>query len=239
MEFPEFSLIALVSFVAQLAMIFGGVFPYIPQYNEIYQTGNAEGFSLFVCLALLAANILRIMFWFGRPFETPLLLQSILMNIAMLLMVHLCVRTKAQSDIIKKRDRSLTDFDWNYFWDWTDFQSYMECIVLFTLCMAAAMYTFLDTSIFVETIGFCAVFVEAMLGLPQFLRNYKNRSTRGMNRSMVVMWTCGDVFKTTYFLMREAPIQFTICGCIQIGIDLAILAQIWIFGSGTSATHVR
>jgi uncharacterized protein with PQ loop repeat len=236
-------------------MIFGGVFPYIPQYNQIYRSGDAEGFSLFVCLALLTANILRIMFWFGRPFETPLLLQSILMNIAMLLMVHLCVKTRMMSDIIKKRDRSLTDtidpvddetiprhsfrdFSLQHFWDWTDFQSYLECILLFTLLVGALMYLFLDAAPFVETIGFLAVFVEAMLGIPQFLRNHKNGSTRGMNRSMVIMWTCGDAFKTTYFLLREAPVQFTICGCLQIAIDLAILTQIWVYGSG-SGTQSR
>ena len=58
--------------------------------------------------ALLAANILRILFWFGKPFETPLLLQSILMNLAMLIMVHLCVTTKSRSDIIKKKDKVFT-----------------------------------------------------------------------------------------------------------------------------------
>lgn len=59
----EFSLVSLISLVSQLAMVFGGVVPYIPQYNEIRRTGNAEGFSLYVCLALLVANILRILFW--------------------------------------------------------------------------------------------------------------------------------------------------------------------------------
>lgn len=44
-------------------MIFGGVIPYIPQYREIYIKQDAEGFSLYVCLALLVANTLRILFW--------------------------------------------------------------------------------------------------------------------------------------------------------------------------------
>ena len=50
-----------------------------------------KGFSLHVCLALLLANTLRIIFWFGRHFETPLLIQSVLMNIAMFALIHLCV----------------------------------------------------------------------------------------------------------------------------------------------------
>lgn len=46
-----------------LAMMFGGVVPYIPQYLEIKRTENTEGFSLYVCLVLLIANTLRILFW--------------------------------------------------------------------------------------------------------------------------------------------------------------------------------
>ena len=43
---------------------------------------------------------------------------------------------------------------------------------------------------------------------------------------MVLMWTCGDVFKTTYFYVRDTPIQFIICGALQVCIDLSILFQV-------------
>ena len=52
-----------VSWISSAAMIFGGVVPYIPQYWDIWQSRDAEGFSMHVCLALLVANILRIFFW--------------------------------------------------------------------------------------------------------------------------------------------------------------------------------
>lgn len=48
---------------AASAMIFGGAIPYIPQYRQIYLTQDADGFSLLVCLTLLIANTLRILFW--------------------------------------------------------------------------------------------------------------------------------------------------------------------------------
>ena len=44
-------------------MLFGGAVPYVFQYLEIVEQKNAQGFSLHVCLALLIANILRILFW--------------------------------------------------------------------------------------------------------------------------------------------------------------------------------
>ena len=55
--------IQIVSWVSSAAMIFGGVVPYVPQYWDIWQSRDAEGFSMHVCLALLVANILRIYFW--------------------------------------------------------------------------------------------------------------------------------------------------------------------------------
>ena len=53
----------LVTWIAVCAMVFGGVVPYIPQYRKIRRLKDAEGFSTFVCLVLLVANILRILFW--------------------------------------------------------------------------------------------------------------------------------------------------------------------------------
>ena len=81
---------------------------------------------------------------------------------------------------------------------------------------SALMFFLVDFQPFVETVGFLAVFTEAMLGVPQFYRNFKNKSTYGMSLPMVLMWTCGDIFKTTYFVLRKAPPQFFICGSLQV-----------------------
>lgn len=50
---------------------------------------------------------------------------------------------------------------------------------------------------------------------------------------MVMLWTCGDVFKTLYFFFREAPIQFWICGSVQVGVDVLILLQVYIYKGNT------
>lgn len=49
--------------LSSLAMIIGCVMPYVPQYATIHRNQNCTGFSTFVCLTLLLANILRIAFW--------------------------------------------------------------------------------------------------------------------------------------------------------------------------------
>lgn len=56
-------LLQVVGASSACAMVFGGVVPFVPQYYEIKKTNNSDGFSLYVCLTLLVANILRILFW--------------------------------------------------------------------------------------------------------------------------------------------------------------------------------
>lgn len=218
----------LVTWITAGAMVFGGVVPYIPQYRDIRRTQNAEGFSTYVCLVLLVANILRILFRFGRYFETPLLWQSIVMIATMLIMLDLCTNVRVATELQTKR-RSFTDFDWSHFWSWSRFVDYLQCVVAFTLSAAYVTYLLLDSSVFVESLGFLAVFTEAMLGMPQLYCNYQNKSTEGMSIKMVMMWTSGDTFKTGYFLLTEAPVQFWTCGLLQVGVDVAILFQVYYY----------
>lgn len=54
---------------------------------------------------------------------------------------------------------------------------------------------------------------------------------------MVLMWTAGDVFKTLYFLIREAPFQFWLCGILQVSVDTAILAQVHLYRHNVHVHH--
>ncbi|KAJ8267560.1 hypothetical protein COCON_G00127320 [Conger conger] len=235
----------LVSWVAAGAMVFGGVVPYIPQYRDIRRTQNAEGFSAYVCLVLLVANILRILFRFGRYFETPLLWQSIIMIITMLIMLNLCTNVRVAAELNTKRrsfiatdskdeevklpKKLFLDLDWSHFWLWSRFVDYLQCVLSFTAVAAYVTYLLLDSVLFVETLGFLAVFTEAMLGVPQLYCNYQNKSTEGMSIKMVCMWMSGDTFKTGYFLVTQAPVQFWTCGLLQVCVDLAILFQVYYY----------
>ncbi|XP_025993065.2 solute carrier family 66 member 2 isoform X3 [Solenopsis invicta] len=184
----ELNLTNVAGWIASGAMIFGAVVPYVPQYKEIKRKEDAEGFSLYVCLTLLIANTLRILFWFGKHYEFPLLLQSILMILAMFVMIKLCINVQNRTQIIKSKERVLTarfvyftDLDARFFWKWTDFRSYLGFMLLFAGVGGVMTYLFLDIPIFIEILGFLAVLIEAMLGIPQFLRNSTNKSTVGMS----------------------------------------------------------
>lgn len=229
--FSGVTLLDVVGWISSAAMVGGSVLPYIPQYLQIKKTSNADGFSLYVCLTLLVANILRILFWFGTHYEIPLLFQSIIMNLLMLALIQLCVRIKQEKQIIRAKDKLFTDFDHRFFWKWTDFRSYVEFVAAFTLAASVLTYALIDSVVYVEVLGFTALLTEALLGAPQFYDNYVSKSTYGMSKAMVLMWLVGDTFKTFYFVYRRSPMQFCVCGALQIAVDLAILSQTVLYGS--------
>ncbi|PAA51593.1 hypothetical protein BOX15_Mlig024989g2, partial [Macrostomum lignano] len=230
-------LLPIVEYVSVVFIIFGGVLPYIPQYIQIKNTGNCDGFSLYVCLALLLANILRILFWFCKRFELPLLAQSFVMLAAMLAMVHISVASKRQQRRIalpteggsRKSAGGNLESPQGGFWNWPDFSSYAAFLLLFSAVAGFVSFALSGWPAYVELLGLAAVLTEAMLAVPQFHRNRVNKSTAGMSVAMVALWTSGDLFKTAYFVLRSAPAQFWLCGLLQIGIDLAIFGQVFAY----------
>ena len=57
---------------------------------------------------------------------------------------------------------------------------------------------FLGFAWYVETLGFLAVFIEAMIGAPQFLKNYQNKSTLGMSGKNIARYIQSDSLFSTY-----------------------------------------
>lgn len=77
--------------------------------------------------------------------------------------------------------------DKKYFWAWTDFQSYVDCMLVFSVIGAAITYFLIGMPVFVESIGFLAVFTEAMIGAPQISKNHQNKSTEGMRQVFFIV----------------------------------------------------
>ena len=214
--------------LAIFGMVIGGVVVFIPQYLQIQKTGNAEGFSTHVCLILICSNILRLCFWFAVRFETPLLLQSIFVTIGMLAMQELCVRCRLNTTLVssKQRRKRFSDMDWDYFWQWSYFSDYLIFLAILTAFLAFLTNLFIQSELFVHTLGFVALCMEASLLLPQLIRNFERKSTLGLSVKMVVMMLCGDIFKTLYYFTRNTPSQFYICSSLQCTVDIAILYQV-------------
>ena len=75
---------------------------------------------------------------------------------------------------------SVLDFQVQYFWKWSYFVDYFYAVVVFIIVGGYLTFMLLEYAIYTEVIGFLAVFTEAMLGVPQFYKNYVNHSTSGM-----------------------------------------------------------
>ena len=75
------------------------------------------------------------------------------------------------------------DLDYRYFWKWSVFEDYLLFCFGFTVLCAVVTLLLLDSAVFVETLGSLAVMFEAMLGVPQLMQNFHNRSTKGMRYS--------------------------------------------------------
>ena len=73
-----------------------------------------------------------------------------------------------------------TDFDLKYFWEWTDFISYLECMCAFAFFAGLLLFFLIDVPLVVEAYGLIALVSESLLASPQFYRNFKTKSTEGM-----------------------------------------------------------
>jgi hypothetical protein len=219
----EFYIYFILSFTFDFMMVFAPIIGYIAQLSKIRENKSSEGFSKKIILILLIANILRIFFWFGKKFATPLLLQSIVMIIMQLVLLRYCV-------LYSNVKPSITIYEFNHFWDYPFFFDYIYIlgIVIFFLVALSNMFTF-ENHIYVETLGLLSASVEACLGLPQIYQNFKQKSTKSLSIVLVATWVFGDLFKTFYFIRSNAPFQLIGCGVFQIIADFLVIFQIYYY----------
>ena len=65
--------------ISKMCMMVGGMIPYCPQYYNLLYNSNFRGaVSPGVCLLLVSAHALRLMFWYWHPFDRVYVIQSTL-----------------------------------------------------------------------------------------------------------------------------------------------------------------
>ena len=63
---------------------------------------------------------------------------------------------------------------------WQEFSSYTKFLVGFAFAMFFITLIFGENLLYQSAIGFSSGAIEAMLGVPQFLLNYKRKNTSGL-----------------------------------------------------------
>lgn len=242
------------SFTVNVAMIFGPCFAYLLQAEKFKSIHSSKGFSLYVCLIILVANILRIYFWIGKRFTPILLAQSILVITSQLYLIYVSLEKveylmtitskpdkKQLNNELKERNLIVflynniktvykTLFSIETFWKWESFSLYVITIIMGSIAMGVICLIFgFDNIPFVELIGSISTGVEVIIAIPQIVCNYKNKSTETLSFLMIMLWLFGDSFKLIYYIVTQSVIQFIVCSIIQIALDFILIGQIFYY----------
>lgn len=117
-------------------------------------------------------------------------------------------------------------FDPKMFWEWPYLIDYIFFLVFLSIIILISFSVFgFKNDIFIESLGYIGMSFESLVGIPQIIQNCVNKSTKNLSFYMIAFWLTGDSLKTLYFLQFKSPIQFVICGLIQMILDCVIIFQ--------------
>ena len=113
------------------------------------------------------------------------------------------------------------------FWQWKSERPYWSFLAYFTVALVALQYIFGAWQLYISTIGYLALTIEATLPLPQILSNHRNSSCKGFRLSVLINWLVGDVMKLSFFFLSDStiPWAFKLCGLFQFGCDMYLGVQ--------------
>lgn len=81
---------------------------------------------------------------------------------------------------------------------------------MLVLVVGTITYMCLDVPIYVETLGLVALLCEAMLGVPQFYRNFMKKSTQGMRYVLALLVALKEICSLEAVFAKAA--FWLICG---------------------------
>ncbi|KAI9356931.1 PQ loop repeat-domain-containing protein [Pilaira anomala] len=189
-----------------VTMVIGPVVGYIDQYFLIKRKQSSVGFNAMTCAILLFANDLRSSFS-SSSIEEELIAE--------------------ENGVI----RGTKPWWRQRFWSWDHYLDYINCLLGFTTFIAFLYMLLRQYPAFIETLGALSLGIESTLPLPQCISNYKNKSTSGFSLIVLGSWFLGDGFKLFYFIFTKAPLQFIICGAIQLSVDSLIVMQFILYST--------
>ncbi|QIX01783.1 hypothetical protein AMS68_007300 [Peltaster fructicola] len=231
--------------IAPLFIISSPITSYADQIWSIHKTRSSAGFSLDIPLIMLTCSILKLFYWFGARYDSPLLIQATLMIVVQLILLHVALLNRAPFGAQHSMNKPFAgheDSD-SYvtrpfsFWQWRSRQPYWHFLAYYTAILAVLQLLVGPRDLYVQLQGYVALSIEALLPIPQIIKNEHNRSCKGFRLSVLINWLIGDMFKLTYFYLSEGgvPLAFKLCGIFQTGCDIYLGIQYWRYGDGPRA----
>ena len=214
-------LLTCSSFFFKATMTFAPAVGYITQIHKMRETKSSDGFSKYILLLCLIANVLRIFYWFQQPLDTVLMLQSCVCISVQLFLISECLSYGSQ----QVTGSFLSPYN---FWNWNSFSEYLVCFVIFSVfaCFVPHFLELDKLPWFSQlTISLCALF-DAFSSFPQLVSNCKKGNLSNVSFPLVALWLMGDAVRLGYYSMVGAPFQMLACGLFQTFCDFVVVVQL-------------
>ena len=243
---PQENFYKYLKILCDILMVFSPSIGYIAQAMKFKETKSSEGFSKYMCLILLFANLLRIFFWIGKQFTIVLLYQSIIVILSQFYLIHQSLKydksIKLDNKIEKSKEKIIKDylkishlFKSENFWKWENELEYYKFIIIFIISFSIISNLIgFQNKIFIDIIGLISAFLESIIGIPQIKNNFITKNVSNISFIMIFMWLGGDIFKTIYYIYSNSPIQMIFCGFLVIFLDIILSFQIIIYSENKS-----
>jgi len=226
---------SFVKIFVDCLMIFCPPLCYVIQARKFQRTQSSKGFSKFLTLMLLLTNILKIYFWFGKPFALALLFQSILITIAHLYLLHIFFKYQDISEKNKYIQKTFLEHCINWkdvlnplkIWNYDYEIDYYKFILFLNLLLASLCFIIgFDQLYFFEIIGSISVLIEIFTGIPQIKETCTTKNSNNISIEMISMWIIGDSFKLGYNIVYKSPFQIIGGSVFQLLGDIFLLTQV-------------
>lgn len=201
---------------------------------------------------MLVASILKIFYWFGAYYDTALLIQAGLMIVMQTILLKVALDNRPPSGSkggLEHRPFSAYSADgiledimagkrpFN-FWRWSNARPYFQFLAYMTgtLLLIHVMLPFISrTPFYISLLGYVGLAIEALLPVPQILKNHNARSCKGFRLSVIINWLAGDTMKMSYFFLSKefVPWPFRLCGIFQACCDMYLGLQFYMYGDGS------
>ncbi|KAG2415851.1 hypothetical protein HFD88_007043 [Aspergillus terreus] len=227
---------------APLFLITSPLTSYTDQILSIHRSRSSAGFSLDIPLIMLVASILKVFYWFGDYYSLSLLTQAIIMIAVQMVLLKVALDNRplagAKNGVehvpFSNVDSEKTGARPYDFWQWKSAKPYWMFLayMIAGLSFIQIFLPFLAKSeLYINTLGYTGLAVEATLPLPQIVANHRSRSCKGFRVSVLVAWILGDIMKLSYFFGSQEviPWAFRLCGMFQCVCDFYLGAQFWMY----------
>ena len=192
---------------------------YYPQYMMMKRTSSIGSFSKLVCYILISSSILRIIYRLGREYEFCLFGQAIFMIISQIFLMQIYLKLE---NLLLYKDKTIKP----------NFKKILKMFVLKIIIFSISylfIFLFFKNDLIVEITGTLSALIESFLPIPQFMNNFKRKSSKGLSMKMILLWFLGDASKLIFFIIKNQPMQFILCAIVQLTFDILILGQFYIY----------